>query len=519
MRGRFGFCGLFARLRGVVLLAVAAALVLSSPLPGWSAERSDRPVIRLVGGDFGAPNPFRHYNRGPGIFKMELVYDSLLQHDEKGLIPWLAESWETSGDGKVLKFRLTQGAKWHDGRPVTVDDVLFTFDYCSRHKPVRDHLSYRGKNLIAKAEAEGENVTVVLTEPVVTALERIGNVRILPKHIWEKVEDPLAYDGEGWLVGCGPFRLDRYEPVGGAYRMVAVDDYWGPRPAVSALEWVPIANGPLAFDKGELDLLVLNPTMVEQYEKRPDCKILSVYGMHCYHLLMNPERVAPLAERAVRQAVLTGIDREKMIRWLEKGHGLPGSQGYVPSTSPWFNPEIPQYAYDTERARELLGGRTFEATLMVGNNPKEVKMAEMIRNDLEKIGIALKVRSFDGKARDAAVRDGDYEMAIVKYGGLGGDPVYLSSVFRSGKWKQFTPIGYSDPKVDELLDAQELERDPERRKELIFEIQKRIAEELPMAMLYGEIDNTVYKPAHYGGWTVQFDHTKPEHCKLSYLTR
>ena len=323
MRGKFDLCGLFARLRGAVLPAVAAALVLSSALPGWPAETADRPVVRLAGGDFGAPNPFRHYNRGPGIFKMELVYDSLLQHDEKGLIPWLAESWEVSGDGKVLKFRLTQGARWHDGRPVTADDVLFTFDYCSRHKPVRDHLSYRGKNLIAKAEAEGQNVTVVLTEPVVTALERIGNVRILPKHVWEKVEDPLAYDGEGWLVGCGPFRLDRYEPVGGAYRMVAVDGYWGPRPAVSALEWVPIANGPLAFDKGELDLLVLSPTMVEQYEKRPDCKILSVYGMHCYHLLMNPERVAPLAERAVRQAVLTGIDREKMIRWLEKGHGLP----------------------------------------------------------------------------------------------------------------------------------------------------------------------------------------------------
>lgn len=507
----------FSRLCGAFLLVAA---IVSSASPGVCAEPAARPVIRLSGGDFGAPNPFRHYNRGPGIYKMELVYDSLLQRDEKGIIPWLAEHYETSGDGKILTFRLVQGAKWHDGRPVTADDVLFTFDYCSRHKPVRDNLSYRGKSLIEKAWADGpHSVAVMLTEPAVTALERIGNVRILPKHVWEKVEDPLTYEGEGWLTGCGPFRLDRYDPIQGAYRMVAVDDYWGQQPAVSALEWVPIANGPLAFDRGELDLLVLNPTMAEKYKGQPDYKMLSVYGMHCFHLLMNPKRVAPLGERQVRQAVLTGIDREKMVRWLEKGYGLLGSQGYVPSTSPWHNPQIPRYDHDPRQAEKLLGGRTLEATLTVGNTPKEVKMAEMVRNDLEKIGIVLKVRSLDGKARDAAVRDGDYEMAIVKYGGLGGDPGYLSSVFRSGGHKAFKLVDWSDPELDRLLDAQEVERDPRRRKEIVFEIQRRIAEELPVAMLYGEIDNTAYKPAHYDGWRIQYNHTKPEHCKLSYLER
>ena len=86
-------------------------------------------ILREEGGDFGYPNPFRHQNRGPGFFKMELIYDSLLEKDEKGLIPWLAKEWEVSEDGQSFTFTLVENAKWQDGVPLTPEDVAFSIKY------------------------------------------------------------------------------------------------------------------------------------------------------------------------------------------------------------------------------------------------------------------------------------------------------------------------------------------------------------------------------------------------------
>ena len=93
------------------------------------AKQDAEIVLREAGGDFGYPNPFRHQNRGPGFFKMELIYDSLLEKDEKGLIPWLAKEWTVSEDGQTYTFTLVDNATWHDGKPLTAEDVAFTVKY------------------------------------------------------------------------------------------------------------------------------------------------------------------------------------------------------------------------------------------------------------------------------------------------------------------------------------------------------------------------------------------------------
>ncbi|HBT17779.1 MAG TPA: diguanylate phosphodiesterase, partial [Firmicutes bacterium] len=92
-------------------------------------------VINLEGGDWGYPTPYGHYQRGPGIFKMQLLFDSLLQRGEEGLIPWLAEQWEVSSDGKEYIFTLREDVKWHDGQNLTAEDVKFSFSYFAVHPP------------------------------------------------------------------------------------------------------------------------------------------------------------------------------------------------------------------------------------------------------------------------------------------------------------------------------------------------------------------------------------------------
>lgn len=103
--------------------ADATAAVDESSNDGYVIE-----VLRLDndGGDFGGPNPFRHSTRGPGSTKMRHVFDSLLQEGPENYIPWLAETWSISDDNLSYTFTLHKDATWHDGEPVTADDVAFS---------------------------------------------------------------------------------------------------------------------------------------------------------------------------------------------------------------------------------------------------------------------------------------------------------------------------------------------------------------------------------------------------------
>ena len=87
------------------------------------------PVIRMKGEDYGAPNPFKNSIRGPGKYKTDIVYDSLIEKDEKGLIPWLAKKWTIDDKENSIIFELEPNVKWHDGKPLTVEDIKFTIDY------------------------------------------------------------------------------------------------------------------------------------------------------------------------------------------------------------------------------------------------------------------------------------------------------------------------------------------------------------------------------------------------------
>ena len=120
-----------------VVLTVSCRKEKTADMQSPAAKKDADIVLREAGGDFGYPNPFRHQNRGPGFFKMELIYDSLLEKDEKGLIPWLAKEWSVSEDGQTYTFTIVDNVTWHDGKPLTAEDVAFTVKYFEAHPPMR----------------------------------------------------------------------------------------------------------------------------------------------------------------------------------------------------------------------------------------------------------------------------------------------------------------------------------------------------------------------------------------------
>ncbi|HOO28038.1 MAG TPA: ABC transporter substrate-binding protein [Lachnospiraceae bacterium] len=481
-------------------------------------EETTEPVtIRLEGSNISTPNPFRHTTRGPGIFRTWLLYDSLLEKDENGDIPWLAKDWDVSEDGTVYTFYLEEDACWHDGEPLTAEDVAFTFDYYREHLPVYHSLLADGEYIVDKTEAiDDHTVEITLTHFDNTFLSSIGMARIIPKHIWENIEDPAAYDGEGVTVGSGPYMLDSYDAEQGAYRYVAFEDYWGLTPAAEAIEWVPVSDSVLAFENEEIDLLNASADLLSRYENDSQYTVKSVSSLHSFRLMMNMEAVPEFLDVNVRKAIAYAINCQELIDTVSRGAGTVSSMGYVPMESAWYNSDTVQYDYDPQKAEELLDGQTYSFKLLTDNSADSTKTAEMIKIYLAEVGIDVTIESVESKTRDNAITTGEYELLLNYIGGMGGDPDYLRDVYGQ---EAGTIRGWSNETVAELLTAQAVEQDTAAREEMIDEVQEIISDEVPMIMLYGKVVNYVYRQDKYDGWMCRYDHNMLDHNKLSYLIR
>ncbi|MFW0967873.1 MAG: ABC transporter substrate-binding protein, partial [Thermacetogeniaceae bacterium] len=128
----------------VVLLTFFSCLFCGCSKDNYNTAKASKPeskktadVIRLAGGDWGYPTPYGLYPRGPGSRKMNLIFDSLLGTKSNGeTIPKLASEWESSEDGLTYTIKLNPKAKWHDGKPFTAEDVVFTYNYMKQYIPV-----------------------------------------------------------------------------------------------------------------------------------------------------------------------------------------------------------------------------------------------------------------------------------------------------------------------------------------------------------------------------------------------
>jgi peptide/nickel transport system substrate-binding protein len=494
-------------------------------------------VIKLAGGDYGYLTPYAHYPRGPGIFKMRLIFDSLLERDEKGYINWLAEKYEIKENGKQYLFTIRDGVKWHDGEPLTAEDVKFSFEYAIKHPMVSSTISEKD---IEKVEEVGDRqVMVTVKKPSAVMLSNLGTSRIIPKHIWEKVDNPKEFLDKEAVIGCGPYVLTDYSKEHGTYRLEAFKDYWGPKQRIKVIEFIPVSEGILAFEQGEVDMTGVTPDVLQRFEKDPDCKIVKAPAFWGYRMLFNMGETAVFQEKELRQAFCYAMDKQDMIDKVQRGAGVPGCAGILPPDHVMYNSKAKQYDHNPKQAEELLvklgydklengvrvnsKGEKLSFNLLVGG---EVRLAEIIKEHLGKVGIEVTVQSVDGKTRDARVQDNKYQLAITGHGGWGNDADYLRERFSSEKKAGggISPNlmrfkGYSNPELSELLEKQFETIDENERKKQIFKAQELLAEDVPEIPIYYTTGYTVYKPAKYDGWMFMFDHHSLEHSKLSYLER
>jgi len=489
-----------------------------------TAQQEDPVIVRLEGGDWGYPTPFAHYSRGPGSSKMRLIFDSLLERDEKGCIPWLAEKWDVEDNGTRYVFHIRRGVKWHDGRDLTAHDVAFSFNYYREHPPVSISDLVLDPNTLLDIKAPSDyEVQFLLDEANATFLEAAGRVAVIPRHIWSGVGNPEEFTGPTSVIGTGPFCLEEYSKEHGTYQFTAFEGFWGPRPRVDVLEFIPVSDPVLALTTGETALAGIPADVLPRFRSDPAFTVMPNPGFWGYRLRFNLERLPAFQDRRLRQAMACAIDRRELVDKLARGEGIPGSMGILSPHHRWYNPEVPAYGHDPDRARQLIAdsGATLRPSyeLLVGGD-REVRIGELLKEQLAEVGIQLQVVSGDMKTRDARIAAGDYELVLVGHGGWGKDPDFLRTRFCSTEatWYSGTP-GYVNPEVDALAVQQLRETDEGRRRDLVFELQRALAEDVPEIPLYLTTGHTVFRHDVYDGWMHVFDHHAPTHNKLSYLER
>lgn len=500
--------------------AVAALLdACGAPVaPRRGSPTASHPVLHLSAADYGFPSPFA-YIRGPGYWLMSFTYDTLLWKDGTGaLLPWLAESYHRSADGRAYTFRLRNNVRWQDGRPLSAHDVAFTFDYFA-HQTLSPQIFVRTGPYISSAQATSDrDVVITLRAPVVTFLSSVaGALPIIPRHIWSAIPNAYTARSLDVLVGSGPFRLTAYTPGIGNYRYEANDGYFLGRPFVRGIEYVEVGDELTALLAGSIDTadeIGPRPSQLQPFRHNPAFGVLKGNEDFTYALYWNLARGGALADPVFRQACCHAINRTAMVTHLLGGDGQPGNPGFLPPTNPYYVP-VPQYSYDPAHANRMLdaagyhrsgslrhapGGAPLSFTMLVANHPVP-PAAELVAADLAAVGVRLRVVPVDLTSLDARTTTGDFEMAITNFGGLGGDPDYLRRVYDSAAPKAFQSAhGYHNPRFDALAARQLLTQNPAARHRLVAQMQQIVAADVPLLPLYYPYFVTVYRPAVFNAW-------------------
>ena len=479
------------------LLAVALALSVGPALAQGTPTSKSGSLHLIV-----APEPpslmVGLFQNGPTQMVAGNIYESLLRYDAKlEPQPSLAERWEVSPDQRTYTFHLRRNVKWHDGKPFTADDVVFSLDVFHRanHPRVRPILNAQVDRI---EKVDDATVRVVLKQPfapILTIFEP-GSATMVPKHIYDG-SDPRQNAMNNTPIGTGPMKLKEWRR-GEYIHLVRNEDYYLPgKPPLAETYWriVPDAAArAVAYEKGEVDVLTggsVEVFDVPRLAKLPNtCVETKGYEMFApVGMLIMNLRNGPLASKEFRQGLMHAIDREfsKDVVW--SGFAKVAT-GPLSSKTKFYTDDVKAYPHDVKKAKELIAksGYKGETLRLLGLPYGETwtRWTEQVKQNLEDAGVKVQVEASDVAGWNKRLGEWDFDLTFnfpYQYGdpALGVARQYVSSNIVKG-----SPFvnngGYSNPEVDRLF-AEAANAPSEKRPDLYKKAQQILAEELPILWL------------------------------------
>lgn len=426
------------------------------------------------------------------------IHDSLIEVDKDfQLQPILAKSYEVSSDGLTYTFHLNSGVKFHDGQEFTSEDVKHTFEwYADPANGALNGASFAGLAVVDTPD----RYTAVIKRKSVDAsfLVNAATTMILPAHYHSKV-GKSGYASAP--IGTGPFKLKEWNAAQQT-TLEAFDGYFRGRPHIDLYRETNVPEESvrmIALQTGESDNSVWPLTAEQNLDLMKDARflVLRAQNVAVNHIPLNNEKPA-LAEKAVRQAMMHAIDRDAMVRDLEKGLAVKATSNLAPALQLYYEPDVKQYPYDPNQATALLdsaGWRpgpdgirakngvrlSFTCTVISGDQRNRAK-AVVAQAGLANVGIEMQINEQPVAAILDGLRKGSLDASIFNwtYGGSRGEPDPRTSL-RSDGASNFSH--FKNAELDRLIDAGVATVDPQERKKIYSQVQKIVAEEVPFLYL------------------------------------
>lgn len=483
-------------------------------------KRKERILTVSGNGDFGFPSVYTISPKGQGYMTLSYIFDTLMWKDESGLVPYLAEDYSVSEDGLTYTFQLRKGVSFTDGTPFTAEDVKFTFDYMKEHP-----YKWVSVSMVEEASVVDEHtVEIKLNKTYNPFLSDVaGSLPILPKHIWENVTEPETFTEPEAAISTGPFILENYDSAAGTYTFKANEDYFYGDVQIDKLVIANVSGGDSkeALLSGEIAAAPnISYKAAMSLKDSPEYTVLEGPGLSVTRLYFNFDEEA-MAVKEIRQAMYHAVNLDEIVEKAYGGAGYAGSAGHVQPGTPWYNPDVRQYAYDVETAKKMLSeagaadsngdgileynGEEMSYTLTFTENDE--KLAELLVSYMKAVGIELVPQSADDATVKAAISEGNFELAFNTNGSFGGDPVFLSRFATAGADGAPSVTGqggttWESEEYNRIYNESAVEQDDAERHQQVNELQEIIAEELPCLTLYykkavAAYNNTIFDGFYY----------------------
>jgi len=495
------------------------------------------------------------------------IYQPLFRRHPETLemIPWLAKEDPVFNE-KQMSYTVTlREAKWSDGSDFTSEDVLFTRQLFSDFKIPRYYSHWQ---IIEKVEAvDAHTVVFYLKEPSAVFLPRVMTAPMVSKKEWEPVckqalatEKPLRFLQDYQVenpLGTGPFMLHEYQK--GAYiHMIKNPYFFGQGQAIGNLTLGPFVDHVLFNIYGTSDVAILalkkkdidyywwdiQPGYIQDLEKNSDIDLHYNKKSALYYLGFNL-RKPPFNDKVLRQAVATVVDKAFILDRILQNHGNP-MHSIVPAGNHfWHNPDVRKYGEGMDQKTRITtawkmladAGYSWETPPVASDgsltkpsdirlpsgekmekfviltppadyDPKRAFAGTMIQEWLRQLGMPAFARpmAFNSLLETVKAKH-DFDAFVLGYGKLDLDPDYLSSFFstKNDNPRDWNMSGYRNPEFDKLAATQKLTVDVEARRQMIFDMQEMLLEDVPYYPLYNPhiIEATVNK--RFKGWVERVD--------------
>jgi peptide/nickel transport system substrate-binding protein len=424
------------------------------------------------------------------IYTLDKIFEPLYVTSPSGeLTPWLATGYKTSNNNKTITFTLREGVKFSNGKLLTPADVVFSINRSRKNSA--GPLSFLD-SAITSIEASGSSKVVVKLSapwaPIISDISVFANA-IIPANFGGKSEKEF-FDAP---IGTGPFTLSKFTPDATSLTLKANPHYWQKgKPYLDSVEFLYVDNDNqrvLQIEGGQVNIIDSVPPAEVASLKSNSAVVLDEFPAWEVDLLVMNESLPQFADRHVRRAITYAINRPALVAAADFGAGKPGGSFFPPSLQ-YYSDKTPVLEYSLSKAKAELAQskypKGFSTKVLVDSgNQKFVTFAQIIKNQLQPLGIDVSITSLDHSAFESTFQKFDYDMFIDYAINDISDPDEMASFEidvkdggSSSYWSH-----YNNPKAIALVHEAEAEFNSTKRAALYAQIQEIVAEDAPFVAL------------------------------------